>query len=130
MLNRQNDDKCADHLEALHAVLDVPLHHGLELGGFQGGGARGLALQPLVPGHHIIPEKHTEDVGNAAVVRYTSLQIEDHRFRQCLDQTRVSRWQEHGKGSDMKNTFGVFCTLGAVSLTQELAICSSSNIRH
>ena len=66
---------CTYHLEALHAVLDIPLDQGLQLGGLQGGGAWGLALQPLVPGHHIIPEKHTENVGNATVVSYAGLQV-------------------------------------------------------
>lgn len=61
------------HLEALHAVLDVPLDQGLQLVRLQGGGAWGLALQALVPGHHIIAEEHTQDVSNAAVMRHTGL---------------------------------------------------------
>lgn len=60
-------------LEALHAVLDVPLDQGLQLVRLQGGGAGGLALQPLVPGHHIIAKEHAQNVSNAAVMRHTGL---------------------------------------------------------
>lgn len=63
----------AYHVETLHAVLDVPLHQELQLGGLQKGGTGGFALQPLVPGHHIITEEHTQDVSNATVMCYASL---------------------------------------------------------
>ena len=62
------------HLKPLHTVLDVPLDQGLQLGGLQGGGAGGFALQPLVPGHHIISKEHAEDVSNAAMMGDTGLQ--------------------------------------------------------
>lgn len=65
----------AYHLETLHAVLDIPLHQELQLGGLQKGGAGGFALQPLVPGQHIITEEHTQDVSNATVMCYASLQV-------------------------------------------------------
>ena len=72
----------AYHLEALHTVLDIPLDQGLQLGGLQGGGAWSLALQPFVPGHHIIPEEQTENVSNATVVSYAGLQSQPLYVRQ------------------------------------------------
>ncbi len=68
-------------LQALYTVLDIPLDQGLELGGLEGVGVGGFALHSLVPGHHVIPEEHAQNVSNAAVMRYAGL----HKVSQHLD---------------------------------------------
>ena len=79
-------------LEAIYTVLDVPLDQGLQLGGLEGVGVGGLALHPLVPGHHIIPEEHAQYVSNAAVVRYACLKkqlTESAQSPGIVDQRRL-----------------------------------------
>lgn len=67
-------------LKPFYTVLDIPLDQGLQLGRLEEVGVGGLALHPLVPCHHIIPEKHAQYVSNTAMMCYARLHIVKRRY--------------------------------------------------
>ena len=80
--NIYHDTPLTYQLKPFYTVLDVPLDQGLQLGGLEGVGVGGLALHPLVPSHHIIPEKHAQYVSNTAMMCYTRLHMHTVERRQ------------------------------------------------